>query len=89
MYLSKNTFVEPDLVAYPRGIKLEEVKGTDIVLAIEVIEVRGLSMAFLAPMSLAVVLLTNLILVFGSIRTSKMALTELPEAVNSAGGSRE
>ena len=36
MYLSKNTFVEPDLVVYPRGIKLEEVKGTDIVLAIEV-----------------------------------------------------
>jgi Uma2 family endonuclease len=36
MYLSKNTFVEPDLVIYPRGIKLEEVKGTDIVLAIEV-----------------------------------------------------
>jgi Uma2 family endonuclease len=36
MYLSKNTFVEPDLVIYPRGIKLEEVKGTDITLAIEV-----------------------------------------------------
>lgn len=36
MYLSENTFVEPDLVVYPRGIKLEEVKGTDIVLAIEV-----------------------------------------------------
>ncbi|HLH50863.1 MAG TPA: Uma2 family endonuclease [Roseiarcus sp.] len=36
MYLSGNTFVEPDLVVYPRGIKLEEVKGTDIVLAIEV-----------------------------------------------------
>jgi Uma2 family endonuclease len=36
MYLSKNTFVEPDLVIYPRGIKLEEVKGADIVLAIEV-----------------------------------------------------
>jgi Uma2 family endonuclease len=36
MYLSKNTFVEPDLVVYPRGIRLEEVKGTDIVLAIEV-----------------------------------------------------
>jgi Uma2 family endonuclease len=36
MYLSKNTFVEPDLVVYPRGIKLEEVKGRDIVLAIEV-----------------------------------------------------
>src|ERR1700739_2574105 len=27
MYLSGNTFVEPDLVVYPRGIKLEEVKG--------------------------------------------------------------
>jgi Uma2 family endonuclease len=36
MYLSKRTFVEPDLVVYPRGIKLEEVKGTDITLAIEV-----------------------------------------------------
>ena len=36
MYLSKNTFVEPDLVVYPRGIKLEDVRGTDIVLAIEV-----------------------------------------------------
>jgi Uma2 family endonuclease len=36
MYLSRNTFVEPDLVIYPRGIKLEEVKGTDITLAIEV-----------------------------------------------------
>ena len=36
MYLSKNTFVEPDLVIYPRGIKLEQVKGADIVLAIEV-----------------------------------------------------
>jgi Uma2 family endonuclease len=36
MYLSRNTFVEPDLVVYPRGIKLEDVKGTDILLAIEV-----------------------------------------------------
>ena len=36
MYLSKSTFVEPDFVIYRRGIKLEEVKGTDIVLAIEV-----------------------------------------------------
>src|SRR5260370_15888110 len=36
MYLSERTFVEPDLVIYPRGIKLEEVKGTDITLAIEV-----------------------------------------------------
>ena len=36
MYLSKDTFVEPDLILYPRGIRLEEVKGTDIVLAVEV-----------------------------------------------------
>jgi Uma2 family endonuclease len=36
IYLSPNTFVEPDLVIYPRGLKLEEVKGSDILLAIEV-----------------------------------------------------
>ena len=31
-----DTFVEPDLVVYPRGLKLETVKGSDIELAIEV-----------------------------------------------------
>jgi Uma2 family endonuclease len=36
IYLTDNTFVEPDLVVYPRGLKLESVKGADIVLAIEV-----------------------------------------------------
>jgi Uma2 family endonuclease len=36
IYLSADTFVEPDLVIYPRGVKLEEVKGPDILLAIEV-----------------------------------------------------
>src|SRR5271154_488818 len=36
IYLTPNTFVEPDLVVYPRGLKLETVKGSDIVLAIEV-----------------------------------------------------
>ncbi len=36
IYLADNTFVEPDLVVYPRGLKLETVKGADIVLAIEV-----------------------------------------------------
>ena len=36
MYLSDRTFVEPDLVVYRRGMKLEEVKGPDILLAIEV-----------------------------------------------------
>jgi Uma2 family endonuclease len=36
MYLSDRTFVEPDLVVYPRGVKLEAVKGPDIILAIEV-----------------------------------------------------
>jgi len=49
----------------PRGL-------ITIVLAIEIIEVRGQSMSFLSPMSFAVILLTNLILVFGSIRTKKM-----------------
>jgi Uma2 family endonuclease len=36
IYLSAETFVEPDLVIDPKGIKLEEVKGSDILLAIEV-----------------------------------------------------
>jgi Uma2 family endonuclease len=36
IYLSANTFVEPNLVVYPRGVKLEHVKGSDILLATEV-----------------------------------------------------
>ena len=36
IYLSANTFVEPDLVVYPRGLKLETIRGADILLAIEV-----------------------------------------------------
>ncbi len=36
LYLSPNTFVEPDLTVYPKGPKLEDVKGRDILLAIEV-----------------------------------------------------
>jgi Uma2 family endonuclease len=36
IYLTPNTFVEPDLVVYPRGLKLESVKGVEIELAIEV-----------------------------------------------------
>jgi Uma2 family endonuclease len=35
-YLSLNTFVEPDLTIYPKGLTLETVKGGDILLAIEV-----------------------------------------------------
>ena len=35
IYLSADTFVEPDLVVYPKGIRLEDVKGPDILLAIE------------------------------------------------------
>jgi len=42
IYLSDNTFVEPDLVVYPNGMKLESVKGLDIILAIEV-AVTGLA----------------------------------------------
>src|SRR5208282_5087505 len=36
IYLGPRTFVEPDLVVYPRGLKLEAVKGVDILLAAEV-----------------------------------------------------
>ncbi len=36
IYLGSATFVEPDIVVYPRGLKLEDVKGADILLAIEV-----------------------------------------------------
>lgn len=36
IYLSERTFLEPDLSIYPRGMKLESVKGTDVMLAIEV-----------------------------------------------------
>jgi len=36
IYLSADTFVEPDLVIYPKVIKLEDVKGSDMLLAIEV-----------------------------------------------------
>jgi cell volume regulation protein A len=64
----------------PRGL-------ITIVLAIEVVEVRGQSMSFLPPMSFAVILLTNLILVFGSIRTNRMASTEMPEEIEPAGRS--
>jgi cell volume regulation protein A len=66
----------------PRGL-------ITIVLAIEIVEVRGQPMAFLPPMSFAVILLTNLILVFGSIRTSKTAPAESSEQVERAGESDE
>jgi Uma2 family endonuclease len=36
LYLSDDTFVEPDLVVYPDGMQLESVRGPDIILAIEV-----------------------------------------------------
>lgn len=36
IYLNAQTFVEPDLVVYRRGLKLEAIKGPDLILAIEV-----------------------------------------------------
>lgn len=36
IYLSERTFLEPDLSIYPRGMRLESVKGPDVILAIEV-----------------------------------------------------
>jgi cell volume regulation protein A len=62
----------------PRGL-------ITIVLALEVVEVRGQSMAFLSPMAFAVILATNLILVFGSIRTKKMAGGEEETSIDSIG----
>ncbi|HEX3378013.1 MAG TPA: cation:proton antiporter [Candidatus Acidoferrales bacterium] len=62
----------------PRGL-------ITIVLALEVVDVRGQSMSFLSPMAFAVILVTNLLLVFGSIRTKKMATSESEEPGESAG----
>ncbi|HTC62706.1 MAG TPA: cation:proton antiporter [Candidatus Saccharimonadales bacterium] len=59
----------------PRGL-------ITIVLALEVVEVRGQSMSFLSPMAFAVILVTNLLLVFGSIRTKKMATSESEEPLD-------
>ena len=36
LYLNERTFVEPDLCLYPRRILPEDVKGRDVLLAIEV-----------------------------------------------------
>jgi Uma2 family endonuclease len=36
IYLGPNTFVEPDIAVYPKDIQLEDVKGSDILLSIEV-----------------------------------------------------
>lgn len=36
LYLDDRTFVEPDLCLYPKRILPEDVKGTDVLLAIEV-----------------------------------------------------
>lgn len=36
LYLDERTFIEPDLCLYPKLILPEDVKGTDVVLAIEV-----------------------------------------------------
>lgn len=36
LYLSDDTFVEPDLCVYPKRILPEDVKGSDVLLAIEV-----------------------------------------------------
>ncbi|MGD9913243.1 MAG: Uma2 family endonuclease [Rhizobiaceae bacterium] len=36
LYLNERTFVEPDLCLYPKRILPEDVKGTDVLLAIEI-----------------------------------------------------
>jgi cell volume regulation protein A len=53
----------------PRGL-------ITIVLAIETVEARGQSMQFLPALSFAVILLTNLLLVFGSVRLQRAATVD-------------
>jgi Uma2 family endonuclease len=36
VYLSKDTFVDPDIIVFPREIKFDNLKGFDILLLIEV-----------------------------------------------------
>ena len=36
VYLNKNTIVEPDLIVFPHAVKMENLKGSDILLAIEI-----------------------------------------------------
>ena len=53
----------------PRGL-------ITIVLALEVVDVRGSQMQFLPALSFATILLTNLILIFGSVRTRRRIPSE-------------
>jgi potassium/hydrogen antiporter len=53
----------------PRGL-------ITIVLALEVVDVRGQEMGFLSALSFATILLTNLILIFGSVRVQRAAPTK-------------
>lgn len=43
LYLDERTFVEPDLCLYPKKILPEDVRGTDVLLAIEV---AGVSLGY-------------------------------------------
>jgi cell volume regulation protein A len=65
----------------PRGL-------ITIVLAIEIVEARGPSMEFLGALSFAVILLTNLMLVFGSVRTQRttVANAQQPMALDQEPG---
>jgi hypothetical protein len=45
-----------------------------IVLALEVVDVRGPQMQFLPALAFATILLTNLILIFGSVRVRRRPL---------------
>jgi cell volume regulation protein A len=53
----------------PRGL-------ITIVLALEVVDVRGQEMGFLPALSFGTILLTNLVLIFGSVRVQRAAPTE-------------
>jgi hypothetical protein len=57
------------------------------VLGIQVIEVRGASMAFLPSLAVVVILLTNLLLVVGTVRAGKAPFDEPLAAKEAADGS--
>lgn len=61
----------------PRGL-------ITIVLALEVVDVRGQPMQFLPALAFATILLTNLILIFGSVRVRRTARPEPAETLEPA-----
>jgi cell volume regulation protein A len=61
----------------PRGL-------ITIVLALEVVDVRGSEMVFLPALAFATILITNLILIFGSVRVQRTSPADLIDPIEPA-----